>query len=129
MPARVEAVNGEILEYLKVIAILAGIAVFALVALRLWLPRLAAIRATASGPMQIACRLALEPRKTLYIVRAGSEYVLLAASEAGVQFLGPVDAAPIEAALSDVSTRPSTGFAFASFMKARRRPHEGGRAE
>jgi hypothetical protein len=95
--------TAEVLEYVKVIAILAGTVVFAFFALRLWLPKLTGIRGTVTGPMGIACQLTLEPRKTLYIIRAGSNYVMLAASEAGVQFLASLDAGGIETALQEVS--------------------------
>jgi hypothetical protein len=91
--------TAEVLEYLKVIAILAGIVMLAFIALRFWLPKLTGIRGTVAGPIKIACRLTLEPRKTLYVVHAGSDYVMLAASEAGVQFLASLDSDGIESAL------------------------------
>ena len=92
--------TSEGFEYLKVIAILATIIALAFVALRFWLPKWTAIRGTVAGPMSVACRLTLEPRKTLYVVRAGSDYVMLAASDAGVQFLLSLDADEIETALA-----------------------------
>jgi hypothetical protein len=117
VPAGVGAVNAEILEYLKMIGILAGVVVFALIALRVWLPKFMSLRRATPGPMQIAYRLALEPRKTLYVVRAGSDYVMLAASEAGVQFLSSLDAAGIEASLQELSPTSAAGFEFASLMR------------
>jgi hypothetical protein len=110
----------EILEYMKVIGILAAIVVLAFVALRLWLPKLTGIRETVAGPMEIACRLALEPRKTLYVVRAGSAYVMVAASDTGVQFLASLDTAGIEAALRKFSVKPEARFEFASLLRPRR---------
>jgi flagellar biogenesis protein FliO len=92
-------VNGEMVEYLKLIAFLAAVVVLALVAMRYWLPKLAARAGSAAGPLHVACRLSLEPRKTIYVVRAGSNYVLLAASDAGVQFLSSLDPAQMEAAI------------------------------
>jgi flagellar protein FliO/FliZ len=97
------AVNGEILEYLKVIAILIGVVAFAFVALRFWLPKLTGLRGTTSGPMHVVWRLTLEPRKTLYIVRAGSDYVMLASSDSGVQYLSSLDAGGIDSALRELS--------------------------
>jgi flagellar biogenesis protein FliO len=87
------------IEYLKLAGVLALVVGMAFVALRFWLPKLTGIRAAKSGPMRIAWSLVLEPRKTLYIVRAGSDYVLVAASEAGVQFLASLDAGRMEAEL------------------------------
>jgi flagellar biogenesis protein FliO len=92
-------VSDEVFEYLKLIAFLAAVVVLALVAMRYWLPKLAARAGSAAGPLQVACRLSLEPRKTIYVVRAGSNYVLLAASDAGVQFLSSLDATQMEAAV------------------------------
>jgi hypothetical protein len=67
--------NAEVLEYMKAIAILAGLIVFAFVALRFWLPKLTGIHGTVTGPIKVACQLTLEPRKTLYVVRAGSRAI------------------------------------------------------
>jgi flagellar protein FliO/FliZ len=125
IPGGVGSVSGEIIEYLKVIAILAVVIVFAFLALRFWLPKLTGIRATAAGPLNVACRLTLEPRKTLYVVRAGSDYVLLAASDSGVQFLTSLDGSRIEAALQESSEKPERRFDFASLLRTRR----GGRDE
>lgn len=93
--------TSETFEYMKVIAVLAAIIALAFVALRFWLPKLKSLRAAVAGPVSIACRLTLEPRKTLYVVRAGSDYVMLAASDAGVQFLLSLDADEIESALGE----------------------------
>ena len=124
IPGGVGSVSSEIIEYLKVIAILAVVIVFAFLALRLWLPKLTGIRGTA-GPLNVACRLTLEPRKTLYVVRAGSDYVLLAASDSGVQFLTSLDGSRIEAALQESSEKPERRFDFGSRLRTRR----GGRDE
>ena len=119
IPTGAGAVSDEILEYLKVIATLAGVVVLAFFALRLWLPKLTGIRGTPSGPMNIVWRLALEPRKTLYIVRAASDYVLLAASDAGVQFLTSLDPGALEAALRELSAKPAVRSEFASLLRRR----------
>jgi flagellar biogenesis protein FliO len=125
IPAGVGTVSEEILEYLKVIAVLAGVAVFAFFVLRFWLPKLTGIRGTPSGPMNIVSRLTLEPRKTLYIVRAASDYVLLAASDAGVQLLTSLDPGTIEAALRELSAKPRAASEFASLIRRRgARPDE-----
>jgi flagellar protein FliO/FliZ len=121
MPSGVGTVGSEILEYLKVIAILAVVALFALLALRFWLPKLTGVQPAAAGPMSVAWRLTLEPRKTLYIVRAGSDYVLLSSSDAGVQFLTSLDSGRIESDIQRVSERRTTGFNFGTLMRARRR--------
>jgi len=120
MTEGVPNVGGEILEYFKVIAILGGIVLFALFAVRSWLPKLTGASAGTGGPLSVAWRMILEPRKTLYIVRAGSAYVLLASSDSGVQFLTSLDAGSVEAGLRDASVRAPSGFGFAAFLRARR---------
>jgi len=112
-------VSEEIFEYLKVIAILAVVVVFAFFALRLWLPKLTGIRQSASGPLHVVWRLTLEPRKTLYIVRAASDYVLVAASDAGVQFLASLDAGATEATLRDMPVKAAAGSEFVSLIRRR----------
>ena len=119
-PAGVGSVSAEILEYFKVIATLAIVVVVAYAGLRFCLPKLAGMGRRASGPMQVVWRLTLEPRKMLYIVRAGSDYILLAASDAGVQLLTPLDAGKIETALQEPAVRPVAGFDFASILRSRR---------
>jgi hypothetical protein len=121
IPTDVGSVNSEILEYLKVIAILAVVALFALVALRFWLPKLTGVQGAATGPMSVVWRLTLEPRKMLYIVRAGSEYLLISSSDAGVQFLTSLDRERVDADVQRVSEARAAGLNFGSLMRGRRR--------
>ena len=120
IPAGVGSVNAEILAYFKVVGMLAIVVVLALVGLRFCLPKLTGIGGNASGPIHVVWRLTLEPRKMLYIVRAGSDYVLVAASDAGVQLLTSLDAEKIEAALRQSNLKPAEGFDFASLLRSRR---------
>jgi flagellar biogenesis protein FliO len=99
--------NQEVLEYVKMIAILLGIIVFAFFGVRFWLPKLSALRTPNAGPLKVACHLTLEPRKTLYVVQAGADYLMLAASEAGLQFVTTVDADGMAAALEESQRRRS----------------------
>jgi flagellar biogenesis protein FliO len=112
-------VSGEIVEYVKLIVFLAAVVALAFVALRFWLPKLADAAGTTTGALQVAWRLSLEPRKTLYVVRAGSDYVLLAASDAGVQFLASLNADQMTAALQEQAGKASHGFAFAGLIRPR----------
>jgi flagellar biogenesis protein FliO len=89
-------VSTEGFDYLKVVAILCVIAGLAYVVLRFWLPRVAFMTKAASGPLAVTSRMTLEARKTLYVIRAGSAYLVLAASDAGVQFLTSLDAAQVD---------------------------------
>jgi flagellar biogenesis protein FliO len=74
-------------EYARLMLVLCGILALAVAAIRFWLPKMSMWNKTVSGPIEICARLPLEPRKTLYIVKAANSYMLLASSEAGVQHL------------------------------------------
>jgi flagellar biogenesis protein FliO len=129
IPAGMGSVSGEIIEYVKLIGTLAAVIGFAVLVLRVWASKLAGGPVARSGPLQVAWRLNLEPRKTLYIVRAASGYLLLATSDAGVQLLTQLDTEEVEAAIQERSSRPSTGFEFAAVMRSLRREQPGGRVE
>lgn len=79
-------------EYVRLMLVLCGILALAVVAIRFWLPKLRVLNRSASGPIEICARLPLEPRKTLYIVKAVNSYMLLASSEAGIQHLAALSA-------------------------------------
>ncbi len=93
-------------DYLRLLAVLAGLILLAFITARFWLPGIAGRRAPAHGPLRIAARLPLEPRRTLYIVHAAGEYMLLAASESGIRRLGALDAPGVERALREVAGQP-----------------------
>jgi flagellar protein FliO/FliZ len=79
-------------EYARLMLVLCGILALAVVAIRFWLPKLSLRNQRAGGPIEIFARLPLEPRRTLYIVKAANSYILLATSEAGVQNLAALSA-------------------------------------
>ena len=79
-------------EYARLMLVLCGILALAVVAIRFWLPKLSMWNKSVSGPIEICARLPLEPRRTLYIVKAANSYILLASSEAGVQHLAALNA-------------------------------------
>ena len=115
-------------EYMKLVATLVAVVTFGAFVLRVWASRLTGAPATGNGPLQVIWRMNLEPRKTLYVVRAGSGYLLLAASEAGVELLTHLDAAEIDSIIQAPSGRPATGSGFSALMRSLRRPQlHGGR--
>jgi flagellar protein FliO/FliZ len=75
------------LDYAKTLLVLGAILILAFVAVRFWIPRLAGFRTLSSEHIEVFARYSLEPRKTLYVVRAGKTMILLASSEQGVQFM------------------------------------------
>lgn len=80
------------IEYLKLIFVLGGVVLAAWLVLRFWLPSVAGrVKGGAEGPLEVIAHQSLEPRKTLFIVRAGSSLLLLGSSEAGLAVLERLD--------------------------------------
>jgi flagellar biogenesis protein FliO len=78
-------------DYVKTIVILIGICLLAVGALKFLGPRLRANTGSLSGGIRVLARQALEPRKTLYVVRAGHTTMLIATSGESVHFMTLVD--------------------------------------
>src|SRR5215475_11244333 len=79
-------------DYFRLMLVLGGILLLAFVAIRFWIPKLMPWNRPCSGPMRIWARLPLEPQKTLYIIKAGHSFLLVASSEAGVQYIMTLNA-------------------------------------
>jgi flagellar biogenesis protein FliO len=78
-------------DYVKTIVILIGICLFAVGALKFLGPRLRANTGSSSGRIRVLARQALEPRKNLYVVRAGQTTMLVATSGESVHFMTLVE--------------------------------------
>ena len=87
-------------DSVKLILVLAGILALAYASLRFWLPRAPGFRALACGPIQVLARFPLEARKNLYIVKAGSAYLLLGTAEGSIHLISSLEGAPLEALAS-----------------------------
>ena len=83
-------------DYLKLMLVLAGIIALTYAILRYWLPKLSALRSPGSGPIQVVARLPLEPRKNLYIIKAGAGYLLIGTAENSVHMLSTLQPEAIE---------------------------------
>ena len=84
-------VTGQALGFLRVVFILAAVVLLAYGAVRHWLPRVTGLRSLESGPIQILARTPLEPKKTLYLLKVGSEILLVGTSENQLHFLKALD--------------------------------------
>lgn len=84
---QISSINTPIFQYIAVLAALVGVLVLAYVTLRVGLPRMFGMRASGRGPIQVVARYPLEPKKTLYLVKAGTQVLLIGTSENQVQFL------------------------------------------
>ena len=83
-------------DYLKLMLVLAGIVALAYAALRFWLPKISGLQQRANGPIQVIARMPLEPRKNLYIIKAGSEYLLVGTAENSVHMISALQADALE---------------------------------
>jgi len=81
------SINSQIVQYIGVLLALGGVLLLAYVLLRVGLPRLFGMRTSSGGPIQVVARYALEPKKTLYLLRIGTQVFLIGTSESQVQFL------------------------------------------
>lgn len=80
-------INTPIAEYIEVMLVLGSVLALAYVTLRFVLPRFFGLRPYGAGPIQTVARYPLEPRKTLYLVKVGSEVFLISTSEGQVGYL------------------------------------------
>jgi flagellar biogenesis protein FliO len=84
------SINAPIVQYIEVLFALAGVLVLAYVILRVGLPRMFGMRTSSGGPIQVLARYPLEPKKTLYLVKTGSQVFLIATAESQVEYLTAV---------------------------------------
>lgn len=92
----ISSINSQALSYLKLVFVLGAILVLAYLAVRFWLPRLAGLRTSQAGPIQIVGRLPIEPRKTLYVIKTGQECFLIGTSDADIHYLTAVNSVQAE---------------------------------
>jgi flagellar biogenesis protein FliO len=94
-------------DYVKLMLVLAGIVALAYAALRLWLPKLSGLQQQAKGPIQVLARMPLEPRKNLYIIKAGADYLLVGTAENSVHMISPLQAEAL-AGYAEAAVKPDT---------------------
>lgn len=99
-------------DYAKTLLVLIGICLLALVAVKVLLPRLTSFAKPASNHIQVFARYPLEPRKTLYLVRAGKTVVLLAASAEAVHFMTTLNSENFEDTAAQAQADAISGSAF-----------------
>ena len=98
------------LQFLEVASALALVLVVAWLVLKFGLSRLSGFKAPSGGAIEMVARYPLEPRKTLYIVRAGAEMMLIGTSESQVHFLAGLSPANADAIRESVAPAVRAGF-------------------
>jgi flagellar biogenesis protein FliO len=101
------------LDYAKTLFVLVGICLLALVTVKVLLPKLTGFATPASNQIQVLARHPLEPRKTLFLVRAGKSVILLATSPETVHFMTTLNSEDFE----DIATPPQTNAANGSTFR------------
>lgn len=80
------------LDYTKTLLVLGGVCFLAIFATKFMLPRISGMGGRPqSEHIEIIARQTLEPRKTLYLIRAGKSALLLASSADTIQLLAALD--------------------------------------
>jgi flagellar protein FliO/FliZ len=98
------SVTGQALELVRVLFILAAVVLLAYVAVRHWLPRLTGLKNLEAGPIKIVARTPLEPKKILYLLKIGSEVLLVGTSENHLHFLKSLDPETVRPLLESLPT-------------------------
>ena len=80
----------------------------------------AAAASPAGGLVAVVARMPLEPRRTLYVLKAAGEYLLVASSESGVAFLAKLDAAEAERLRGAAAQPPAAMSPFLEKLLSRR---------
>lgn len=81
------SVSSQVTGYVTILLAMAGVLVLAYATLRYGLPWLSGVRAPTSGPIQIVARYPLEARKTLYLVKTGTQVFLIGTSDSQMEYL------------------------------------------
>jgi len=100
------SVTSQALDMVRVLFILCAVLLLAYVAVRHWLPRLTGLRNLQSSPIQILARTPLEPKKNLYLLKVGSEVLLVGTSEAHLHFLKALDQETVGPLLESLPSVP-----------------------
>ena len=111
-------------DYIRVLLIFAAIALMAYVTARHWLPKALRLQQPQSGDLAVLARYSLEPRRTLWVVKAGTAVMLVGTSEAGMQLLSaldPKDFPSSEASGAQASGAPDSSL-FSKIFKSKQNP-------
>ena len=123
-PAAETGVTSSILQIVQVLAGLGVVLLAAWFALRFGLARMSGFHSTPGGPVDVVARYGLEPRRMLYLVRAGCQVVLIGTSETGIHYLTALETANVESILDSPAAAP-VGTRFSQLVPAMLRKKDG----
>lgn len=105
------SLSSSALDYVKLIFVLSAILILAYVTVRHVIPRFLGMNNSPGGPIQVLARFPLEPKKTLYAVKAGADVFLIGSSESGMQFLKDLNPADFQSMVRQINEVPTGQFA------------------
>jgi flagellar biogenesis protein FliO len=108
----------QTIDYFRLLLVLGGVLILAYLTLRFWIPRTRGLRTSSGGPLQVLARFPLEPRKILYVIKAGSAVYLVGTSETAMHYLTALDPADMEAVLQQQEARPAAGNEFQRLLRS-----------
>jgi flagellar biosynthetic protein FliO len=103
--------DSPLYDYLRLMAVLGGVLALAWVALRYWLPKFVPDNANG-GLLDVVARQQVDARNSLYVVKAGSQYLLLGSSEHGLTLLEHLDGEEVRGASANRPRLASFGGIF-----------------
>jgi flagellar biogenesis protein FliO len=110
--------------YARFMFSLGAILIVAYLTARFWRPKITRAGNSFSKRIRVLARFPLEPRKTLYVVGVGKQFILMASSDVGVQLMTRLDASDWneQESSSGPASPPENGFAgLIASMRARRK--------
>ena len=105
------AMGSGVMDYLKLLLVLAGILILAFVAIKYFIPRMIGLNPSMSGPIQVLARYPLEPKRTLYAIKVGSDILLIGSSENGLHLLKDLDPVDFQAGIQQIDSARTNQFA------------------
>ncbi len=115
-PGHPSPMDSQVMQYIQVLLILAGVLALAYVTLRVGLPRMFGMRNSSDGAIQVLARHSLEPKKTLYLVKTGSQVSLIGTSESQVSFLTTIAPESVQEVISSAAVAGSPRKDFRNFL-------------
>jgi flagellar biogenesis protein FliO len=109
--------GGYGLFLVETLLILVAICALAYVVLRFGVRRLYGGPAGQGGPVKVLQRVALEPRRALYVIEAAGKTLLVASAESGMTLVSELDADAVARSLAQQPRRAS----FLDLLTAKRR--------
>lgn len=105
-------------DYAKMLFVLVGVCLLALVVVKVLLPRLTGFSASAQDHIHIFARYPLEPKKTLYLVKTGKVVVVLATSGDAVHFMTTMNSEDFNTVDTAIPMHSVEDSLFRRFMQA-----------